>query len=120
MRVRALDSNGDYTFGKGLANFWIDTPAAVAQEVITRLGLIQGEWYLDNEQGVPWKTQILGYNTQSTRDLVIKNTILTTPGVVTLNSYSSSLDPATRLYDVSAEIITAFGTTVVSTNLTVA
>jgi len=111
MRVRALSSKGDYTFGQGTGNFLINNPACVAQEVKTRLALIVGEWYLDLTAGCPWNTQILGYDTVSTRDLAIKSVILSTPGVQALMSFSSNLNPATRAYTISAEILTIYGVT---------
>ena len=120
MRTRALSPSGDYTFGHGLSNFLINSPACVGQEVQTRLGLLQGEWYLDTSQGTPWNTEVFGYNTQSTRDLVIKNVILSTLGVTALQSFSSSLNPTNRKYSVSAEIITVYGVTTVNSVLTVA
>jgi hypothetical protein len=111
MRVRALSSTLDYTFGQGTANFLIDTPGAVGQEVVTRLALIQGEWYLDLTAGTPWNTEILGYNTASTRDLAIKSIILGTQGVQALLSYTSNVDPSTRAYTITADILTVYGTT---------
>jgi hypothetical protein len=111
MRVRALSSSGDYTFGQGTANFLINTPETVGQEVETRLALIQGEWYLDLTAGTPWNTQILGYNTAPTRDLAIKSVILATQGVQALLSYTSNVNPITRAYTITAEILTIYGTT---------
>ena len=119
MRTRALSPTGDYTFGKGLGNFLINSPATVGQEVQTSLALILGEWYLDTSQGLPWATEVFGYNTQSVRDLAIKNVILSTQGVTALESFSSNLNPTTRLYSVTAQIITTFGTTTIATNATV-
>jgi hypothetical protein len=111
MRVRTLSSIGDYTFGQGTANFLIDTPITVGQEVETRLALMQGEWYLDLTAGCPWHTEILGYNTTATRDLAIKSVILGTQGVKALLSYVSNVDAVTRAFTVSAEILTVYGTT---------
>ena len=119
MRVRALSPSGDYQFGQGLSNFLIDSSAAVGQEVVTRLKLIQGEWFLDQTVGTPWNTQILGYGTGPTRDLAIKNVILTTPFVTALTSFSSNLNLTTRKYTVSATLETFYGTTNISTQLTV-
>lgn len=107
MRYRRLDSDGDYTFGRSAANFLIDSPAAVAQAVRTRLLLQTGEWYLDTEEGTPWSDQIQG-KSDATRDLAIKARILGTPGVTGLVSYQSSLDPQRR-FTVSATISTQFG-----------
>ena len=89
MRVRKLDANGDYTIGQGEANFWINSPEGVAQKVKTRLGLWQGEWFLDNTIGTPYLQQILGYNTASLRDIAIRTIILETNGVSALTNYSS-------------------------------
>jgi hypothetical protein len=111
MRVRALSSSGDITFGQGTANFLINSPICVGQEVETRLALIQGEWYLDLTAGTPWNTEILGYNTTATRDLAIKSIILGTQGVQALLSYISNVNPSTRAYTITADILTIYGTT---------
>ena len=109
MRVRKLDSNGDFSFGSGSGDYWIDAPEGVAQIVSTRLQLWQGQWYLNYPDGMPWATQVLGKYTGSLRDPAIQNRILTTPGVSSLASYSSSLDRQTRKYTVQAAINTIYG-----------
>lgn len=119
MRVRKLSSSGGLIFGQGLANFYINSADGVGQEVVTRLKLIQGEWYLDTSQGVPWLTQILGYSQQAVRDLLIKNTILTTPNVNTLDYFNSVTNKTIRTYNVTANINTVYGPTTISTNLPV-
>jgi hypothetical protein len=111
MRYRALDVNNDYTFGGGQTKFLVDTPEAVAQAVRTRLLLVQGEWFLDKTEGVPYATQILGAGTQATRDVAIQNAILKTEGVKAITSYSSSVDPNTRKFSVSATLDTIYGST---------
>ncbi len=59
-RVRKLDANRDYSFGQGNINFWINSPFGVAQNVETRLGLWEGEWFLDKTRGTPYSQEILG------------------------------------------------------------
>jgi hypothetical protein len=118
MRVRALSFSGDMTFGQGTANFLINTPLTVGQEVETKLNLIQGEWYLDLTAGTPWNTKILGYDTTSTRDLAIKSVILGTQGVQALLSYSSNLNSTTRAFTITADILTIYGiTSITSTQI---
>jgi len=117
MRVRKLSPSGDFMFGQGLANFYINSPAGVGQKVVTRLKLIQNEWYLDQSAGTPWFTKILGYANPTVRDLVIKNIILTTDNVNEITAYSSAINATTREFDVSADILTAFGPTSISTSL---
>ena len=87
MRVRAL-VNGHMTFGRGATNFLVNSPAAVAQLVQSRLLLFTGEWYLDKTVGMPWGTQVLGKNTGATYDLAIRQCILNTEGVLSIVSYS--------------------------------
>ncbi len=107
MRYRALDADGDMTFGLGPRNFLVNTPEAVAQAVMTRLRLLAGEWFLDSEEGTPYTTQILGRNTEATYDQAIRERILDTQGVTALASYSSSL--VGRRLSVDATIDTIYG-----------
>ena len=111
MRYRALDPNGDSTFCSGNTRFLVNSPAAVAQAVKTKLGLLQGEWFLDKTKGVPYATQILGTATQATRDLAIQNAILNTEGVLDIAQYSSSVNPTTRAFSVTVTLDTIYGTT---------
>lgn len=111
MKYRALDANGDHQFGRaGL--FLVDSPQAVAQAVLTRLRLWTGEWFLDNEEGTDYANRILGYGTQGTRDVEIKERILNTPGVRSILAYQSAMNG--RVFNVTTVIDTAFGTVTVS------
>jgi hypothetical protein len=118
LRYRALSATGDYTFGQGEANFLINSPAAVAQSVLTRLRLWEGEWFLDQTLGTPYTQQILGYNTAGLYDLAIQQQILNTPGVTSITQYSSSVDPETRALTINAAINTQYGPTAVTNTFT--
>lgn len=111
MRYRALDQNGDFSFGRGGLNFLQDSPEAVAQHVKTRLLLSQGEWFLDVNEGTPWNTQILGEGTMNTYNLAIRERILGTQGVTEISAYSSTLNRDTRQLAVTATISTIYGAT---------
>lgn len=108
MRVRALDANGDMTFGQGGANFLVNSPACVAQCVKTRLLLGQGEWFLDVTAGTPWSSQILGKHV-ATADQAIRGVVLATQGVSAILLYASSLDPTTRKFTVTYTLDTIYG-----------
>lgn len=110
MRYRKLDANGDMRFGHGQTDFYRDVPEAPAQAVQTRLFLRLGEWFLDTTDGTPWDTEILGAHTQNTRDAAIRERIEETAGVASLDAYSSTFDPNTRLFTVQATITTVYGT----------
>lgn len=108
MRYRALDENGDYTFGRGAGNFLVNTPDTVRQSIQTRLSLLQGEWYLDLTSGTPWSQEILGKNANGPYDLVIQTRILQTKGVSAIVNYQSSLDTSTRALSVAALVQTVY------------
>lgn len=109
MRYRALDANRDMTFGQGGQNFLINSPAAVAQAVDTKLRLWMGEWFLDLTEGTPYPSDVLGSNTAATRDSAIRDRILSTPGVSGIVSFSSEL--VGRAWSVSAVLNTIYGQT---------
>lgn len=114
MRYRALSADGDYTFGQGAANFLVDSPDTVGQYVRTRLLLWEGEWFLDVTDGTPWLQGVLGKApTKEERDILVRQRILDTPGVTAITAYSSSIDPATRSFSVTATTDTQFGQTTV-------
>jgi hypothetical protein len=109
MKYRKLDDNGDMRFGHGLEDFWIDVPDAPAQAVVTRLGMYEGEWFLDRTAGTPWNTKVLGKYTDSTRDLVVRGRVLDTTGVYDVIQYSSAIDRNTRQFAVNMSIATIYG-----------
>lgn len=122
MRYRALSDDGDYTFGQGSANFLVNTPAAVGQAVETRLGLMRGEWFLDETDGTPYATEILGTNTSPTYDQAIRERILGTqasdgtPLVKRIIAYASQFvnDFPKRKLSVQATIDTIYGEVAIS------
>jgi hypothetical protein len=112
MRYRKLSPTGDYTFGNGQKDFWINQPDGVAQAIQTGLKLFRGEWYLDSSQGTPWFDGVLGVFSQSSADLTLQTQIQNTIGVVNIAQFQSITDPQTRRYSLSTCIVnTQFGPT---------
>ena len=108
MRYRALDVNGDMTFGQGSRNFYQDIPAAVAQAVYTRLRLMTNEWWLDLREGTPYAEQILTAGGRLLADQALKSRILNTQGVTELLDYVSFIDN-NRHMTVSGNLHTLYG-----------
>jgi len=113
MQYRALDSNGDYIFGKPRNSFLSNSPAAVAQAVKTRLSLITGEWFLDTTEGTPYMTDVLGTGTQATYDMAIKARVLGTEGVSEIADYASTRNREDRTLSVAMTLNTIYGQTTV-------
>ncbi len=114
MRYRKLDANGDYSFGNGSLDFLVNTPDTVGQAILTRLRLWQGEWFTDTQDGTPWATQVLDKYTESVRDVAIRSRVLGTPGVKSILSYLSSMNPDTRAYSVQIIVDTIYGNVAVA------
>lgn len=110
VRYRKLDANGDYSFGHGQADFFVNEPAAVGQAILTRLYLNLGEWFLNTSDGTDWKTKVLGKYTAATRDPVVRERIFGTPHVLSMSGYYSTLDPATRRWVAYGDVQTTYGT----------
>ena len=107
MRVRKLTSDGDMTIGHGIEDFHVDSPDGVAQNVMTRLQLWKGSWFIDTEEGTPWMQEILGKH--DAIDAVVKSRILDTPGVKEITSSESILNPDDRKLTITATISTSYG-----------
>lgn len=114
MRYRKISEADDYSFGRGKADFWVDVPDAPAQAVRTRLDLWQGQWFLDDQEGMPWKTRVLGNRTAPSRDPAIRAHVLATQGVTRIVDYSSALDRDARAFTANIVIDTVYGRAVVN------
>lgn len=117
MIYRALDKEGDYTFGQNSQNF-LSGVEAVAQAIYTRLKLFLGEWWMDINDGLPMWQSILGSPSGEANlravDNLIKTRIRETQGVDSIVSYTSTFDTNTRRYSFTAEVNTIYGETTIT------
>ncbi len=111
MRYRKQDDMGDYSFGSGLNDFHIDSAEAIAQAIDTRLKLWIGEWFADTSDGTGWSQAILGKQSKSLYELTLRQRVLETYGVVSIESFQSLLDSDVRRLKVSMIVNTIFGKT---------
>jgi hypothetical protein len=114
MRYRRQDANGDFVFGHGKIDFYVDEPAFFAQAVKTRLRLFRGEYFVDTTAGMPWQSRVLGYNTKDVYDGAVRTCIKETPGFLSFVSYTSSLDRTTRVLTINAAVNSAYSNHAVS------
>lgn len=106
MKLRIVDYSGDMCFGKSLNDFQENTRGMVAQLISSRLRLWVGEFFADTSDGMPWSQDVLGNRTTSTYDAAVKDRILSTEGVVSIKSYSSSL--VNRKLSVTVSVLTEY------------
>jgi len=85
MRVSRLTAGGDWTFGKGRANY-ARRSDAIRQNVVTRLRSFTEDWFLDVAEGSPW-TELMG--TKQTQSRILREVearVLATDGVRSIES----------------------------------
>ena len=103
MRVRRIDKDGDWTFGRG-RNSYAAMGESVAQRVKTRLQSFLGDWFLDLDHGLPWFARFEKPADLALIEADVKRCILETQGVASLTAFSIDLDPDTRKCTISASI----------------
>lgn len=97
-----------------------DGSEAIRQHLQTTFGLFLGEWFLDETAGVPWFRDILIKKPSFVViDAVLKDTILSVPGVISITKYEFNYDPAVRMATLNFTVLTSEGfidfTTLVNT-----
>lgn len=83
-RVRALDENGDWTFGRGKANY-LSGNDAVEQKVLCRLKSFAGDNPVAINAGIDWDLLLSSKNTESIITKEIERIVTSTQGVVSLS-----------------------------------
>lgn len=107
MKVRKQTKDGDYCFGHGDLDFYENQPEGVAQNVVTRLQLLRGTWFIDLLEGTPWYQEILGKH--DAVEVILRTRILETPGVLNIERFDTALDPNTRRLTITGVINTQYG-----------
>lgn len=84
---------------------------ATAQRIKVRLKLFLGEWFLDLLAGIPYYEDILIKNPDINKvNALIREAILTTPTVLSIDSYEYALNNSTRTFAVNFKCTTSDGT----------
>jgi hypothetical protein len=115
--VGGSPSNYEPLFGNGKNNFISDLQA-VAQIVLTRLRLFEGEWWAAQNDGLPLWQNILAASasarSQQQIELLISNRITGTPYVNGVSNVQVGYNSTSRAFTYYAVVQTQFGQLVVS------
>lgn len=117
MKNRRLDDDWDYCFGHGKADY-LEGREAVGQAVKSRLLLLYGEWWEDQQDGLPLFEKILASpgtekNLQAV-DIIFRQRIENTMDVLGITQFISDFDRNKRNYGFSCNIETVYGQLYVS------
>ena len=92
-----------------------DLATLALRKIQDQFGLWLGEWFLDTSIGFPWIPRVLSLKNPSFTEIraLFRQAILLTPGVVSLEALSMSLDPRTRQleYSFAAKLDSGFTVT---------
>lgn len=114
-----LDINGDLDITNGKLSFTTGLEA-IRQHLAIKLQIAKGEWFLNQEVGVPYFEKIFqkpaNFEVVSS---VFKTEILETPGVTELLSFEMDFDANTRELSISFKALTEEGILDFSTEIEV-
>jgi hypothetical protein len=105
MRVRAIDANNDWLFGKGQSDYRVNNDA-IGQNIQTELQSFLGDCFFALSDGIDW-FNLSGSKNVARLQLAINAAILNVDGVVSIVSSSFSLD-ANRHFSVSYAVNTIY------------
>lgn len=109
-KVRALDKNDDWTFGRGLVNY-IDGHEAIVQKVICRIRSFKNDNPLNMDENIDW-IGLLGDKNKASEILrEVERVTLATTGVVKINSLSHDIDYHARTGTITINFETVYDTT---------
>jgi hypothetical protein len=104
--TRALDSNGDWTFGSGINNY-LTGNAEIAQNIQTRLQAFLGDCFFDMGSGIDW-FNLLGGKNQLALQLAVAAVILNTTNVTGGLQLSLTYLPQTRALSIVYKVQTTY------------
>lgn len=98
--IRNFTDGDIVTSGRHFVSGKIETQ----QACICRLRLFLGEYFLDATDGTPWFQSILGKASRDIAEANIKQRILSTRGVVAINTFDMTNDPKKRLLTITMSL----------------
>lgn len=105
MIIRAVDSDGDWKFGKG-KNDYLKNRDAIKQNTETRLKEWKGNCFFAPNNGPDYEN-LLDAGTKNLLDRDIKRVILQSEGIIKIKEFESSVDDD-REYSATATLIDIF------------
>lgn len=105
--VRALDINGDWTFGGGESNY-LEGNDAISQQIKCRLQEFVSNCFWNPQGGLDWRNLLGQRNNQQMLNLQVGSIISNTDGVTFLQQLNVTLNRTTRQLNISWRISTVY------------
>jgi hypothetical protein len=108
MRIRGIDSDGDWLWGQGLQSYR-DGEGAIEEDMITRLRSWKNDCFFDLAAGIDWYN-LLGSSAVKEIERQIFRMISGVDGVNAIESIEATRDTASRRLSLSIRVNTIYGT----------
>ncbi len=111
LRNIAIDANtGDFTVAAGQL-VMVSDGESIAQAIGSALQVFKGEYYLDEEEGMPYFQDILGVKNPDPNVLesIFRGAIAAVPGVLQITALDLEMDKALRSLSVEWRVSSEFG-----------
>lgn len=106
--TRAIDSNGDWTFGHSMLNYKTDLEA-LKQNILTSLRSWKGDCFFDLQAGVDWINYLGSYGRDEELKTNIIKVVSEVEGVINVENYQAYLDE-NRKIKITFNVNTIYGT----------
>jgi hypothetical protein len=105
MKIRRIDSEGDWDYGHSMSSYYVDNAQSVGLNIVTRLR----EWYRDcffaMDKGIDYPTRLGSFNQKENLDNDIQSVIMNSQDVVDITEFDSTFDRNTRHYSCQAKVL---------------
>ncbi len=114
MKIRALDGNHDFMFGKGLSSYNFNNQA-IGENIQTRLMSWLNDCWFDADAGLDWPRLLGSRNTKSLIELSVRAIILQSYGVLRVTKIILDFQGEARNLVLNYSVDTIFSTNVEGT-----
>ena len=118
MIIRSIDTNNDWTFGKGKSSYKTNE-LAVNQNLKTKLQEWKGDCFFDIEAGVDWKNRLAKRSQVAPLQAEIRVVMLKVAGVTEVVNLDLNFNSTSRNLTLNYSIKTIYSTNTVSDSINI-
>jgi hypothetical protein len=118
MIIRAVDSNNDWTFGKGKASYKT-AQLALNQNLKTKLQEWKGDCFFDINAGVDWKNRLAKRSQVTPLQTEIRTVILKVDGVTEVVNLDLNFNSNSRNLKLNYSVKTIYSTNAINDSVSI-
>ena len=110
MKVRQLDDDHDWMFGRGYADY-LNSSQAITQCIKTKLQALKSDWFMNRDDGIAWFDYLTKNPNTKQLEIDVRTEIYKVEGVVSIDEFDILLDPETRQFQIHITYTDKFNNT---------